>query len=333
MNRSALRALAATVAVAGLALTGCAGGTTQTSSAPTTSTAAAKTYKVGITQIVSHPALDATREGFKKALADAGLSVSYDEQNAENEQANATAIANKFKDAKLDLVLAIATPTAQAAANVITDTPILIAAVTDPVAAKLVASLDAPGGNVTGTTDMNPVAEQLGLIKMIKPDAKTVGIIYSSGEVNSEVQVKAAQQAAPALGLTIVTKTVTASSEVQQAANSLDVDALYTPTDNTVINALGALLQVAESKKIPVVSADADSVKAGTVITYGIDYEKLGYQTGQMGVKILKGEAQPATMPVESQKDLKVYANEAAAARMGVTIPADLLAKAEKVGK
>ena len=329
MHRSPLRALAATVAVAALALTGCAGGTTPAAS----TTASAKTYKVGITQIVSHPALDATREGFKQAITDAGLTVTYDEQNAQGEQANATAIANTFKGAGLDLILAIATPTAQAAANAITDIPILFAAVTDPVAAKLVASNEAPGGNVTGTTDMNPVAEQLGLVKKIKPDAKSVGIIYSSGEVNSEVQVKMAQEAAPALGLTIVTKTVTATAEVQQAANALDVDAIYTPTDNTVISGLGAVLQVAESKKIPVVSADADSVKNGTVITYGIDYTKLGYQTGQMAVKILKGEAKPATMPVESLKDLKVYVNEAAAARMGVTIPADLLAGAEKVGK
>lgn len=331
MHRSALRALAASAAVAALALTGCAGTATPSASAPASD--AAKTYKVGITQIVSHPALDATRDGFKQAITDAGLTVTYDEQNAQGETANATAIANTFKDAGLDLVFAIATPTAQAAANAITDIPILFGAVTDPVAAKLVASNEAPGGNVTGTTDMNPVAEQLGLITKIKPDAKTVGIIYSSGEVNSEVQVTMAQEAAPALGLTIVTKTVTATSEVQQAANSMDVDAFYTPTDNTVISGLGALLQVAESKQVPVVSADADSVINGTVATYGIDYSKLGYQTGEMAVKILKGEAAPATMPVESQKDLKVYVNEAAAGRMGVTIPADLLASAEKVGK
>src|SRR5665811_2466874 len=144
-----------------------------------------------------------------------------------------------------DLILAIATPTAQAAAQAITDKPILITAVTDPVAAGLVDSMDKPGGNITGTTDMNPVEEQLELVKEIAPDAKTVGIVYSSGEVNSEIQVKMAKAAAPGLGLEIKEATVSNSSEVQQAALSLDVDAYYIPTDNTVVSAIESLLQVA----------------------------------------------------------------------------------------
>ena len=332
MTKTALRVAGAMAAL--LLAAGCSPSSPSTTSAAAPSggaSASGKTYKIGITQIVAHPSLDAARAGFKQALADAGVAATYDEQNANGDQATATSIAAKFKDAGLDLVLAIATPTAQASAQAITGAPILFTAVTDPVAAKLVASNDAPGGNVTGTTDMNPVAEQIALIKKLKPAAKSVGIIYSSGEVNSEVQVKLARAAAAAEGLTVVEKTVTATAEVQQAASSITADALYVPTDNNVVSGLASVVGVAESKKIPLVVGEGDSVKNGGVITYGIDYTKLGYQTGQMAVKVLAG-ANPATMPVESQKDLRLYVNKAAAQRMGVTIPADLLAQAEVVG-
>ncbi len=321
----------AALAAASLLLAGC---TSTPAAGPTAaaSSAAAKTYKIGITQIVAHPSLDAARDGFKKALADAGVKATYDEQNAQGDQATATSIASKFNSGGVDLVLAIATPTAQASAQSITKTPILFTAVTDPVAAKLVASNEAPGGNVSGTTDMNPVAEQIALIKKLRPEAKTVGVIYSSGEVNSEVQVKAARAAAATQGLTLVEKTITTTAEVQQAAASLSVDAIYVPTDNNVVAGLEAVIQVAESKKIPLVAGEGDSVKKGAIITYGIDYGKLGYQTGQMAVKVLTQGAKTATMPVESQKELKTVVNKAAAARMGITIPEELLKTAEVVG-
>lgn len=290
---------------------------------------ASKTYTIGITQIVSHPSLDASREGFKKALADAGLTVDYDEQNAQGDQATATSIATKFASDKKDLVLAIATPTAQAAAQAIADTPILFTAVTDPVSAQLVTSLDAPGGNITGTTDLNPVAKQIGLVKQLRPQAATVGIIYSSGEVNSAVQVKLAREAAAQQGLTVKEVAVSNSAEVQQGAQSLaGVDAIYVPTDNVVVSALESVIQVGETRKIPVIAGEGDSVKRGTVATYGIDYTKLGYQTGQMAVKILTTGAKPATMPVESQSDVQLVINKAAAERMGVTIPDDLAKQA-----
>ena len=338
MKRNPVTVVAGLVAALSLALTGCASGTpaapasTPAAGGSSAPAASGEAYTVGIAQYVTHPSLDAAREGFKQALEDAGLDVTYDEKNAQADAATNTTIATTFASADLDLVLAIATPSAQAAAQAITDTPILFTAVTDPVAAKLVATADAPGANVTGTSDMNPVAEQIALVKQLKPEAKTVGIIYSSGEVNSEVQVAAAREAAAKEGLEVVEKTITTTAEVQQAANALDVDAIYVPTDNNVVSALEAVIQVAESKQIPMVVGEGDSVAKGGIITYGLDYTKLGYQTGEMAVKVLQGEADPATMPVETLKDLSVYVNKAAAERMGITIPADLLDGAEVVG-
>lgn len=326
MKRSPLTALATVVAAASLALTGCSQPKKEGSEAT-----AKSEYQIGITQIVAHPSLDASKAGFKKALTDAGLKVTYDEQNAQGDQATATAIATKFNDAKLDLVLAIATPTAQASAQAITKTPILFTAVTDPVSAQLVTAMDKPGGNITGTSDMNPVAEQIALIKKIKPSATSVGILYSSGEVNSEVQVKAAKEAAAKEGLTVVEKTITNTSELQQAAQALTGDAWYLPTDNNVISGLDSVLATAESKKIPVIAGEGDSVKKGSLITYGIDYAKLGQQTGEMAVKILKEGADPASMPVQTQSDPKLMVNETTAKKIGITIPAELLSQAEVV--
>ena len=224
-----LRTLAVLATAGTLALSACGGsGSDSTSNGE-------QTYSIGITQIVSHPSLDAAVTGFKAALEEAGIEATYDEQNAQGDQATASSIASKFASADLDLVLAVATPAAQTAAQAISDTPILFTAVTDPVAADLVDSMEAPGGNLTGTTDMNPVAEQIALVKQLNPDAKKVGVLYSSGEVNSEVQVELAREAAKAEGLELVEKTVTVASEVLQAAQSLgDVDAIYVPTDNTV---------------------------------------------------------------------------------------------------
>lgn len=328
------RAFGAAIAAAAVALAGCASPATQSASPGGSEAPAA--VKIGITQIVSHTSLDAAREGFKKALADngyvAGQNVTYDEQNAQGDQGTATSIANKFASSNLNLILTIATPTAQATSQVITNVPILFTAVTDPVSAQLVKSMEAPGGNVSGTTDLNPVAKQVELIKKLKPDAKTVGIIYSSGEVNSEVQVKLARETAQKEGLTLVEKAVTNAGEVQAAAESLNVDAIYVPTDNNVVSALTSIIQVAEQKKIPVVAGEGDSVKNGAVATWGIDYEKLGYQTGLMAVKILKEGKNPGEMPVESQTDVKLVINSKAAGRMGVTIPEDLKTEGTDVG-
>lgn len=320
-----LRTLAVLATAGTLALSACGGsGSDSTSNGE-------QTYSIGITQIVSHPSLDAAVTGFKAALEEAGIEATYDEQNAQGDQATASSIASKFASADLDLVLAVATPAAQTAAQAISDTPILFTAVTDPVAADLVDSMEAPGGNLTGTTDMNPVAEQIALVKQLNPDAKKVGVLYSSGEVNSEVQVELAREAAKAEGLELVEKTVTVASEVLQAAQSLgDVDAIYVPTDNTVVSALDSVIQVAETDQIPLIAGEADSVAKGGLITYGLDYEELGRQTGEMAVKILRDGADPATTPVESQKTPKLVINLTAAKNMGVEVPQALLDKADE---
>ncbi|HLV04513.1 ABC transporter substrate-binding protein [uncultured Georgenia sp.] len=340
MKRSSLRLAGVALATSALLLAACGNGDGGGSDDPTdgaTETATggsgeeAQTYSIGITQIVSHPSLDAARDGFKAALADAGLDVEYDEQNAQGDQTTAISIANGFASADHDLILAVATPTAQAVAQTITDVPILITAVTEPQEAGLVDSWEAPGGNVTGTSDLNPVAEQLELVMELAPDAESIGIVYSSGEVNSEIQVALAEEAAAELGVEIELATVTNSGEVQQAADSLDVDAFYVPTDNTVVSALESLLQVAESKSLPVVVGEGDSVERGGIATYGIDYEQLGYQTGEMAVRILLEGADPAEMPIEEQSEFLLIVNPAAAERMGVEIPADLLERADTV--
>ncbi|MFF0825352.1 ABC transporter substrate-binding protein [Brevibacillus sp. NPDC003359] len=305
-----------------------------TAPAPSTET---KQLTIGIAQFVEHPALDAAREGFISQLAKNGYEkdkqVKIDVQSAQASMDTAIQIAQKFEADKVDLVLAIATPTAQAAAQTSKTIPILFTAVTDPVEAGLVAAMDKPGANVTGTSDMNPVEEQLKLIKEMKADAKSVGIIYSSGEVNSKVQVDAAKAVAGKLGLEIKEAAITSATEVKQAAESMvgKVDAFYVPTDNMVVSSIAAVIGVAEAQKIPVIAGEENSVKSGAIATYGIDYTKLGEQTADMAAKILKGEAKPADMAVEVQADMKLVLNKKAAEKMGVTIPQAMLDRAGQV--
>ena len=296
----------------------------------------AKPVQLGIIQIVEHPALDAARQGFLDVMAEngykAGENLAVDFQSAQGDKSILQSIAGKFVNDQKDMVLAIATDSAISMANETTEIPILITAVTDPVTAKLVESLDKPGTNVTGTTDMNPVAKQLELIKDFVPDAKNVGIIYNSSEVNSQVQVEIAREAASGLELTLHEAAAIASGEVMQAAQSLvgKVDAIYLPTDNTVISSLPAVLQVAEENKIPVIAGEGNSVEEGALATLGIDYEKLGRQTAEIALRVLEGE-KPADTPVEGQKDANLIINLQAAERFGVTVSDELKAKAAQV--
>lgn len=317
-------------------LAGCAAGA-PTSGKPADagqapSSGEAKKVRIGITQIAEHPALDAARKGFQDALNEKGWGdkVTYDYQNAQGEMPSAQTIAEKFVADKDDLILAIATPTAQAAAKATADIPILITAVTDPVTAGLVKSLAQPGTNVTGTTDMNPVDRQIELLTQLVPGAKKVGVIYNAGEVNSGVQVKMVKEAAQKLGLTVVEATVANTNDVSQAAQSLvgRVHAIYVPTDNTVVSAAAAVIQVAEKAKLPVIAGERSVVDAGGLATIGIDYYKLGRQTGEMAIQVLQGK-KPADLPVESQKEYAVVVNGKAAKALGLMIPQAILDQAE----
>lgn len=335
----------ALLAAAALALTACGGGSAAPSAGGTSAPGASetatptqggdtgKTLEIGVLQYVTHTALDAVTKGFTDELAARGYKdgekIKLDVQNPQADQATLTAIANKFAQDKKDLVLGIATPAAQGLAQAIADAPVLFGAVTDPVVAGLVKSWDAPGGNVTGVSDMNPVEDQLKLLLEIAPNVKTVGIVYSSGEVNAEVQVAAAEKAATELGLTIAKAAVSNSSEVQQAAESLKVDAFYVPTDNNVVAGLEGLIQVAEKNKVPVVASDEGSVERGAIAANTVNYEQQGKDVADMAVKIIEG-AKPADLPVQAQKNFDLNVNEAAAQRMGVTIPAAVLDRAAK---
>ncbi len=272
-------------------------------------------------------------EGFKKGMADLGYeegkNIKYEFQNPQGDQATLTSIANTYANADKDLYLAIATPPVQALAQAITDKPIVFSGVTNPEAAGVVKSWEEPGGNVTGMSDLSPVKKQLELLKEIAPDTKSVGIVYASAESNSEVLVDLAKKAGQELGIEIKTATVVNSSEVGQAASSLDVDAYYVPTDNTVVSAIEALVQVAEQKKKPVLAADSASAKRGVVAALSIDYYKQGVQTAAMADKILKGE-DPAKMAVQTQDELELVINPKAAERMGVKLPESVVSRADK---
>ncbi|WP_099331913.1 ABC transporter substrate-binding protein [Actinomyces minihominis] len=312
-----------------LALAGCSA-SPSASSGQSESPEATTEYVVGISQLMDHPSLTAAADGFKAAFEDAGLTVKFDEQNANGDQSTAASIAGSFKSSKVDLVLAIATPTAQAAAQAITDIPVLFTAVTDPIDAGLVETWEAPGGNITGTSDANPVSEQLALIEEIVPGVKTVGIVYSPGEANSVVQVGWAKDAAAELGLEIIEAPAMSSQDVQQATESLaDVDAIYVPTDNVVVTSLETVLQVGETKKIPVFGAEGDSVARGAIATYGLDYFALGYQTGQMAISILTEGKAAADIPVATLTEPSLYLNLGAAERMGVEVPVNLVEQAD----
>ncbi len=321
--------IAAMFAAGALALTGC---TSDDGGNGGNGASGDESYKIGINQLVQHPALDSATAGFKEAFEEAGVDVEFDEQNANGEQSTALTIAQQFASKDLDLVLSVATPAAQATAQNIQDTPVLFTAVTDPVSAELIDSMDAPGGNVTGTSDAAPVDEQLDLLKELVPDAEKVGIVYASGEVNSQVQVDEAKKAAESRDLEIETQTVTNVTELPQAGQAPgDVAAFDVPTDNLVVSGIASLVQAAEDSETPVIAAEAGTVEGGAVATLGIDYEELGRQTGEMALRILRDGEDPASMAVETAKEFTYMVNEDAAERQGVTIPEAILNEAETV--
>ncbi len=295
-----------------------------------------KVYNIGVVQLVEHAALDAANKGFVEGLASKGYkegtNVKFDKQNAQADQSNLQTIAQRFVNNKVDLICAIATPAAQTVANATKDIPIVGTAITDYKAAKLVQENAKPGTNVTGTTDMNPVKEQIDLIGKLMPKAKTIGFIYTSSEVNSQIQIALAKKAAEAKGLKTIEATVSNVNDIQQSAQSMvgKVDAIYVPTDNILASALPTLCSVTDEAKIPIFCGEGGMVKAGGLATLGIDYYKLGFQTGLMAADILAGKAKPADMAIQAQNKFQVIVNEEKAKKLGITIPADILKQAKE---
>lgn len=263
--------------------------------------ASGETYQIGVLQLVQHDALDAANKGFFAALDEAGINYEADQQNASGDQSACQTVASKFANEKKDLILAIATPAAQAVAGSVSDAPVLVTCVTDPAESGLVESNDKPGANVTGTSDLTPVKEQIDLLKQLVPDAKTVGVLYCSAESNSKIQADMAKEALAAVGMEGKDYTVSSSNEIQTVVQSMagSVDAIYAPTDNVIAAGMATVGMVAADNKIPVICGEAGMVNQGGLATYGIDYYELGYMTGQQAVKILTEGADPAEMPIE----------------------------------
>ncbi|UCG14267.1 MAG: ABC transporter substrate-binding protein [Deltaproteobacteria bacterium] len=296
--------------------------------------AASKVYTVGVTTIVSHPALESDQEGFEQALADAGLKIRYDYQNAQGEMSNAQTIAQKFADDRVDLVHAIATPTAQAAVKVIANIPIVYSSVTDPVDAGLVKTMGPDGGNVTGVSDAWPIRRQLELYHEILPSAKKWGTIYNAGDANSLVNIGKTRKAMKRLEMELLEVTVSNSSEVYTAAQSLvgRVDAIYITSDNTVVSALGSVAKVASRNRIPFFAGDTASVGQGASVALGFNYFQVGYAAGKKAAKILRGE-KPGSIPSGFAENLSLHLSLANAKKQGLPIDQKYVNMAEKVYK
>ena len=296
-----------------------------------------KQYKIGIVQLVEHDALDAANKGFVDGLKERGFeegkNLVIDQQNAQADQSNLQNIGQRFVNDKVDLIYAIATPAAQTVANLTKDIPIVASAITDYEGAKLIKSNNEPGGNLTGTSDMNPIKEQIDLLLKIAPNAKTIGCIYTSSEANSEIQFKAMKEYAESKGLKVESATISNVNDIQQAAQSLvgKVDVFWEPTDNVIASAIPTLVSVTDAAKKPVICGEPNMVKNGGLATYGIDYYELGKQSGYMAADILEGKSKPANMPIQFAKFLKAMFNKTDAAKLGITLSDDLLKDADVV--
>lgn len=318
ISRRSLLVSAGLLALAPLA--GC-GGNSGSGSA-----AAGFDYTIGVLQLTEHSALDAANDGFVKAIKKSGLKVKIDQKNAQNDQSTCKSIADKFVGDNVDLIYAIATPAAQAAAGATADIPIVGCAITDYAASGLVQDNDKPDTNVTGASDLTPVAEQLEMMQKVLPDVKKVGLLYCTAESNSDVQIKAAKKELDKLGLEYTDFTVSSSNEIQSVVESAvgKVDALYSPTDNTIAAGASQVGQICKENKLPFVTGEEGMCMAGGLFTLSINYKDLGYAAGEMAVKILKGEAKPEDMPIKhlSSKDLVVVKNDETAEALGIDLSA-----------
>ena len=283
-------------------------------------------FRIGISQFITHQSLDATREGFVDELAKQGYvegkNIEIDLQNAQGEQRNLKTISQQLAESS-DVVLAIATPSAQSLANTTQTTPVIFSAVTDPVSAKLVESREHPGGNVTGTSDQSSdaISTQINLIKKVLPKAKTIGILYTQSEPNSVVQKDEAKRLLEEKGFTVVEKTVLDSNNVKAAAESLmaEVDMVFVPTDNIISSTMETVKQVSIKHKVPVFGGSTEMIAVGGLYNYGTNYEELGRQTARMLVRVLKGE-KPENIAVELPEKLELHTNKEMADALGIDI-------------
>lgn len=283
-------------------------------------------FRIGISQFITHQSLDATREGFVDELAKQGYvegkNIDIDLQNAQGEQRNLKTISQQLAESS-DVVLAIATPSAQSLANTTQTTPIIFSAVTDPVSAKLVESREHPGGNVTGTSDQSSdaISTQINLIKKVLPKAKTIGILYTQSEPNSVVQKDEAKRLLEEKGFTVVEKTILDSNNVKAAAESLmaEVDMVFVPTDNIISSTMETVKQVSIKHKVPVFGGSTEMIAVGGLYNYGTNYEELGRQTARMLIRVLKGE-KPENIAVELPEKLELHTNKEMADALGIDI-------------
>ena len=283
-------------------------------------------FRIGISQFITHQSLDATREGFVDELGKQGYiegeNIEIDLQNAQGEQRNLKTISQQLAESS-DVVLAIATPSAQSLANTTQTTPVIFSAVTDPVSAKLVESREHPGGNVTGTSDQSSdaISTQINLIKKVLPKAKTIGILYTQSEPNSVVQKDEAKRLLEEKGFTVVEKTILDSNNVKAAAESLmtEVDMVFVPTDNIISSTMETVKQVSIKHKVPVFGGSTEMIAVGGLYNYGTNYEELGRQTARMLVRVLKGE-KPENIAVELPEKLELHTNQEMADALGIDI-------------
>ncbi|WP_138756289.1 ABC transporter substrate-binding protein [Paenibacillus sinopodophylli] len=309
-------------------------GTNESTNTSNTGGTADKSYTIAISQIVEHPSLDATREGFIAALKDAGIeegkNLKIDFNNAQGDATNIKTISQKIATSKSDLALGIATPTAQALADDVKDIPVLFAAVTDPVDAGIVTQLEAPGGNITGASDTNPAAitQTMDFIAAQFPNTKNVGLIINEGEPNAVIMGNIAEEALAKHDIKLVKAAVANSSDVKQAADSLvgRVDAIYITLDNMVVTGADAIIEVANANDIPFFSADRDTVEKGAFAAVGFKYYDHGYEVGQMAVEILKNGKNPGEMNVTVPQKLDFIFNMKAAAEQGITVTDEMKA-------
>ena len=316
-------------------LVGCSGESKQEPAKTADAPKAAETkapVTVGLVQLVEHPALDAAARGIQDAVKARGLSVQFDLQNAQADQSNLANIAQRFVSQEYPLIFAIATPAAQTMANATKTVPIVATAVTDYESAKLILSKEKPGTNVTGTSDLNPVGAQLDLLMQFVPQAKTIGTIYNSSEINSQFQVELLKKELTRYGnVKLVEGTVSSVNDVQQVAQGLvgKVDAIYVPTDNIIASAMPVLTKITAPAKVPVIPAEEGGLQGGGLATVGVDYYELGKITGNMGADVLEGKSKPADTPIGFQTEFKVKVNEDVLKSLGLTLPESIKGKAE----